>query len=148
MHDVRERPDCVQSLGAGPLVQGHRAPGRLGPDELTGPGLANPDVLRLARLVEMEEYPAYSARFPGERLCTVEIRLADGRVLKSGEKSPAWDGRFPPTDAELREKFRWIAGVFPEERVQYIEQLVWDAANLPEIIELQKVLSLAHSQKR
>ena len=109
--------------------------GRLGPTELMGVALHDPQVLQLVDRIEVIEDPALSARFPAERLARVQI-TADGREHDSGIIGPRW-GDVAPTEAELREKFHWLAGyVLPEERAGALEAYIWgmdeaeDAATL------------------
>ena len=63
------------------------------------------------RVHELVEDPALSRRFPQERIARVRLELADGACLDSGEVSPRWEATDPPSDLELLDKFRWLAGV-------------------------------------
>jgi 2-methylcitrate dehydratase PrpD len=100
-----------------------------------GVALHDPQVLQLVDRIEVIEDPALSARFPAERLARVQI-TADGREHDSGIIGPRW-GDVAPTEAELREKFHWLAGyVLPEESAGALEAHIWgmdeaeDAATL------------------
>ena len=107
--------------------------GQLGPDELSGAALSSAAVLRLSDRVELVEEPAFSACFPRERIARVQIEINTGVVLDSGETQARWDAADPPTDEELREKFRWLAsGRIPARRAAELEELVWHCAELPE----------------
>ncbi len=57
--------------------------GMIGVDEVMAPGLNNPDILRLARIVEIEETAAFNDAFPARRLAQAHIGLADGRRMAS-----------------------------------------------------------------
>jgi len=107
--------------------------GRLGAEALTGAALADEAVLALADRVELAEDPALSARFPAERLARVQIELDDGACLDSGEMVPRWEAADPPADAEVLDKFRWLAaGVLPAERAAALEDALWNCAELPD----------------
>jgi 2-methylcitrate dehydratase PrpD len=59
--------------------------GRIGVEQITGAGLTNPDVARLVALTQVEADPRHEARYPAGRWADVQITLADGRVLASGD---------------------------------------------------------------
>jgi len=116
--------------------------GRLGPRQLSGEALRDARVLSLAERVELIEDPALSARFPNERLARVVIETTDGSVFDSGEMRPRWDTSVPASDAELLEKFRWLAGeALPEARAQALESGLWECERLPEAGQLLPLLN-------
>ncbi len=84
--------------------------GTLGLDQLSGAGLRDPGVLSLADRIELVDDPGLSGRFPAERVARVRIETTAGDILDSGEVTAPWDAETPPTDEELIEKFRWLAG--------------------------------------
>ncbi|MDE1949234.1 MAG: MmgE/PrpD family protein, partial [Burkholderiales bacterium] len=73
---------------------------------LDGVGLGDAEVLRLARLMRVEEWPPYSARFPGERIAEVCVETADGRCLESGPTRARGDPDLALGAAALRANFR------------------------------------------
>ena len=79
--------------------------GRLGPTEISGQTLNDPEILNLARVVELVDRLEYSAKFPAERWADVTVRLKDGRVLTSGPARAHGDAGDPLTDREVGEKF-------------------------------------------
>jgi len=116
--------------------------GRLGLAELAGPGLRDPRVGRLADRVELVEEPAYSARFPAERIARILIETVNGETLDSGEARAPWDAGSPPTDDELRDKFRWLAEeTLPPARAAELADLIWDCAALPDAGRLVDLLA-------
>jgi 2-methylcitrate dehydratase PrpD len=116
--------------------------GRLGLNELTGPSLVDPLTLRLAGLIELVEDPDLSARFPAQRFARVEILTSDGNHYDSGETTALWEPTAPPTDAELLEKFRWLAATFlnPGD-VSQLERLVWNCSGLADVSDLVTLLA-------
>jgi 2-methylcitrate dehydratase PrpD len=116
--------------------------GRLGLSELTGAGLRDPGVLRLAERVELVDDPEMSARFPAERVARVCIETATGAVLDSGQVEAPWGELAPPTDAELIAKFRWLAGEsMPATRADELLDIIWNCADLSDIGRLSAKLA-------
>ena len=121
--------------------------GQLGPAELSGATLNDPAVIRLSDRVELIEEPLFNARFPAERIACVQIETTAGVVFDSGEVQPRWDASAPPTDTELREKFRWLASnSMPDLRVTELEECVWHCADLPNATELLTLLTPPQEQ--
>jgi 2-methylcitrate dehydratase PrpD len=117
--------------------------GRLGPEELHGDALGDRVVVDLANRVEPVEEPAFNARFPAERLSRVRIETTDGRTHDSGEVEARWEASSPPTDAELREKFRWLAhSHLTGERTAALEDATWRCSELPDAASLVNSLVL------
>lgn len=74
-------------------------------DALRGDRLEDPAVLRLSRLIHMEEHEAFTARFPRERFAEVSVQLLDGRRFDSGPTRARGDPDLPLGAAEIRRKF-------------------------------------------
>ena len=85
---------------AAALVQG-----RLGVDEITGPGLTDPAVARLIALTEVHESQDYNARFPKGRWGDVVVTLQDGRRFASGPHDARGGPENPLTEDEILAKF-------------------------------------------
>ena len=115
---------------------------QLGLAELSGVALSDPIVLSLSDRVELVEDPALSTQFPTKRLSRVQIETTDGAIFDSGEVCPRWDITTPPTDAELREKFRWLAhSSLSESRTIALEEMIWQCADLPNAASLITLLA-------
>jgi 2-methylcitrate dehydratase PrpD len=115
--------------------------GRLGLDELSGAALGDPLALRLAECVELEVDPLLDARFPAERWARVQIETAAGAILDADAVRATWD-EAPPTDDELRAKFRWLArSSLSEERAAALEEAVWQCADLPDAARLVALMA-------
>jgi len=116
--------------------------GQLGPEELSGEGLKNHTVLRLAERIELEEDRAYNQRFPAQRFARVQIETFDGDTLTSPEKQPGWEASNPPGNEDLRGKFRWLAqGHLPEPRVSELERMIWNLERQPDATRLVDLLA-------
>lgn len=121
--------------------------GRLGSEELDDDALGDRVVVDLANRVEPVEEPAFNARFPAERLSRVRIETTDGCTHDSGEVEARWEASSPPTDAELREKFRWLAhSHLPGERAAALEHAVWRCSELPDAANLVDSLALPQEE--
>jgi len=117
--------------------------GRLGVAELTGPALKDPAVLQLCQRVEMKEDAKFNQRFPAKRLAQVEIETDDGSLFNSGEFEADWEASSPPSDLQLREKFRRLAGEqLSPDRTAKLEQHLWHCEELPELSKLLALLTL------
>ena len=103
---------------------------RLDYEQLNGTALNDPLLLDLAERVELIDDDTFNARFPADRLSRVEIELKDGTVFNSGEVRALWDLTAPPTDDELRAKYRQLANALPPERATALEETVWHCAEL------------------
>jgi len=115
--------------------------GRLGSAELIGENLRDPLTLRLAEAVEPVEDPALSAQFPAQRFARVQIETVDGKLYELDETTARWEPSHPPTDEELLEKFRWLAGArLSEPATAEIEERLWNCASLPDIQALIEIL--------
>ena len=91
--------------------------GRLGPEEVTGAALADPDIASLASRVTIAEDAHHNAVFPGTRLARVCLHLRDGTVVTSSDTEPRGDPEAHLTNVELLEKFhRFADPVLGEER--------------------------------
>jgi 2-methylcitrate dehydratase PrpD len=128
---------------AAALVHNH-----LGPAELSGAGLKDVQVLELADRVELIEDPTLSARFPAERYARVQIETFDGQLIDSGEIEATWGEAEPPTDGELRDKFRWLARTnLPESRARALEEAIWHCDTSTDAAEILALLAPPAEEK-
>jgi 2-methylcitrate dehydratase PrpD len=143
---VREPADTEQAQYSLPFpVASGLVHGRLGPDQLSGEALKQPQVLDLSSRVEMIEDDEYNRRFPEERLQRVEIFTHDGRQLDTGTLTTKWDvSSEPPSDDDLLTKFRWISRTaLDDERAAAVEQTAWNLAQAESAQALNDLLSAA-----
>jgi len=123
---------------AAALVHG----GKLGLSELAGDGLRNPAVLRLANRIVLVDDPTLSSRFPAERVARVRIQTTDGAAHQSPETIAPWDAAAAPTDDELIEKFRWLAGeCLPPDRAAALLDTLWNIADAPDASAIATLLA-------
>lgn len=95
--------------------------GRIGPEHLSGAGLRDAKVLAAIPRITAAEDQRHSARFPQARWSDIEVMLADGRVLRSGDIEARGGPEAPLSDAEVREKLHHMAGhVLPPDRINAI----------------------------
>lgn len=98
--------------------------GVVGAAEITGQGLSDPGTLSILARIAVVEEPAFSARFPAERLAAVTLRLRDGRTLASPATRPRGDPDDPLPEAEIRTKFAANARALPPGRAAGIEAAI------------------------
>ena len=82
--------------------------GQVGPGEIDGDALVDPDILRLSNRTALIDDPGYSALFPGERWAEVEIVLADGRRLASRPAVARGSAENPLSSRDISEKFHGL----------------------------------------
>ena len=72
-------------------------------------GLDDPEVARVAAMVEVVEDPAHNDAFPARRFARVALTLADGRRLESADHEAPGDPHTPLSDDDIVEKFHAYA---------------------------------------
>ena len=99
--------------------------GRLGPEEINGASLKDPEILRLSTGMKLGEQAAYNEKFPANRIASVVFGLKDGTRLESGPFEARGDPEEPFSHTEMREKFHaYAAPVLGENRATEIEKAV------------------------
>jgi 2-methylcitrate dehydratase PrpD len=106
--------------------------GHAGHSALDDAAVHDPDIVALRHRVSVTEDPAMTAVAPRLRPARVTVVLADGRSATHACDSHRGDFQRPFAEAELRDKFRELAGVvLAPEGVSLVEQAVdrcdqWD----------------------
>ena len=66
----------------------------------------------------------------------------DGRVLDSGEMEANWDAHTPPSDDEIRQKFReQTHAILNKQRATNLENSLWDGHKLPNVEAILALLT-------
>ncbi len=116
--------------------------GKLSASELKGDALTNPAVLSIVDRMELIEDDTFSRCFPARRFARVLIETADGEIYDSGETEAKWDAVAPPTDTELREKFRMLTREqLSDTRADELETAVWNCAGLSDAAPLLALIN-------
>ena len=114
--------------------------GRIGVNEVSGAALSDPDILRLANMIEVTENDEANRAFPKDRLAKVKISLADGKSLESSMMKAVGDPEDPVSDADLFAKFMSLAApVLGKTRAGQILETckgLWEAPAVTELVEL------------
>ena len=113
----------------------------VGPAEVDGEALDDPDILRLSRLTDLIDDPRYSALFPSERWAEAEIALADGRRLASKPAVARGSADNPLSERERSDKFHGLmkaSGL--GDRARRIEDMVMSIEAAPSIAPLIEAL--------
>ena len=84
--------------------------GEAGLDAFDEALVQDPDFVALRARVQVEEDPALTARYPIDKPGRVTVTLRDGRRATVARDSARGDFRSPYTEAEIRAKFRALAG--------------------------------------
>ncbi len=106
----------------------------VGPRQLLDNCLQDERILTLADRVKLAAAPDLTSCFPDKFLARVTLRMRDGRLFTSGDTTFRGEQDYPLTEAELRTKYRWLAGdLLSSKRMQGIEELVFNIPSLPDI---------------
>lgn len=116
--------------------------GKLGASELTGNSLEDPQVLRLMDCMECTEDKRFNEQFPEKRFARVCIDTDNGMTYDSGQIEARWDADDPPSDEELLEKFRNLAGEqLTKDRVKRLEAVILGCENLADAARLLSMVA-------
>ena len=85
------------------------AHGRIGVENITGAGLADPLVASIVERISVAEAARHSVRFPESRFADVSITLTDGRKLESGDVHARGGPEVPMDETEVIDKFMEFA---------------------------------------
>ncbi|MFP4049080.1 MAG: MmgE/PrpD family protein [Desulfovermiculus sp.] len=136
-----ENTEQAQYSIAYPLAAAMYA-GRMGYRELSGEILQDQDVCILASKVEVSEDEKMSACFPQKRWARVQVSMNGGQIFDSGPVQAKWDAQDPPSDQELREKFRQLAREAVESQLaEEMEEAVWKCAESHDVQSLMRMFT-------
>lgn len=96
--------------------------GKIGPDQVTGMTLSDPDIEAVVRKIRVSEDPRHSARFPEGRWSDVTIRLSDGRAVSSGDVDAQGGPETPLPHDAVKAKFLEMTRCLDRDRATAI----WD----------------------
>ncbi len=115
---------------------------QIGPNEITGVALSNPDVLAMAHRIELIEEERYNEVFPLDRISRVVIETKSGDVFDSGDIRSPWNQDNPPTDDELRDKFNMLASTtLPQARAITLAGMLWECETLTDAERIMTMLA-------
>lgn len=83
--------------------------GTVTPQDIADDALNDPEILRLSMGLKMIASDFANANFPQTRPAKATLVLKDGTRLEGDYTQPRWDHLNPPTEAELRKKYRDLA---------------------------------------
>ncbi|WP_425045836.1 MmgE/PrpD family protein [Primorskyibacter sp. S87] len=96
--------------------------GRIGPDQINGAALRDPQVAAILPRISVRETARHSMRFPEGRWSDVNVELNDGTRLESGDTHARGGPEAPLKMHELEAKFHIMAAALPESR----RQAIWE----------------------
>ena len=92
--------------------------GQIGPAEIEGAALTDPDVADVLRRISVRATDHHTAHFPLQRTACLKVTLGDGRMLSSGDTEPRGGPQeVPMSPAEVEEKFRIMCAALPAPRI-------------------------------
>ncbi|GAB4534319.1 MAG: MmgE/PrpD family protein [Anaerolineae bacterium] len=119
---------------------------RIGPAQLSQANLQEPSLLDLARKVSISVAPELDRLFPEKTATRVTLSTDRGEFTTTVEY-PKGDPANPMSEAELEEKFRWLAvNVVGEERAQRLIEAVAHLDQMNDVRHLTRLLAFTHLQ--
>ena len=113
----------------------------LGTDQFLEARIHDPEILALARKVEVQSDADIDAVYPQVTPTRVEITLRGGRVVTNQVDMPKGDPRAPIAEQELLDKFRHLAGMaLDDASVRRVESLVLRIDDHDDLAELFTLL--------
>lgn len=107
--DRRNPHDPVAAVYSYPFaVASYLRHGRLGPGEVSGSALLDPQIRDLARRIRLKEDGELTALFPERCLARMEVTFKDGEHYESGLLSAKGDPEDPLVEQDLLAKFRFL----------------------------------------
>jgi 2-methylcitrate dehydratase PrpD len=107
--DRRNPHDPVAAVYSYPFaVASYLRHGRLGPGEVSGSALLDPQIRDLARRIRLKEDGELTALFPERCLARMEVTFKDGEHYESGLLSAKGDPEDPLAEQDLLAKFRFL----------------------------------------
>ena len=85
--------------------------GEVGPGQILPPRLFDADIRAMMDKIRITAQERFQVNFPARAESEVELTTFTGQTFNSGIMSARWDTHSAlPTDAELSDKFTWLAG--------------------------------------
>lgn len=104
--------------------------GTIGVPEVTEDGLSDPQILALAKCVEISETDKFNAAFPARRFARVHLHLKSGQILSSETTEAQGDPENKVSDDVIWDKFRTLTT--PVLGHDWADRFLTDARALPE----------------
>lgn len=109
------------------------ARGQVGPAEIDGAALRDPELLRLSNLISLVDAPEHSSRFPAERWADATIVLKNGERLISQPAVARGSAENPLSDQDVSAKFHMLMSASGQQvRAAKIEDMVMSIDTLAE----------------
>ena len=106
--------------------------GAIGPADITGASLNDPEILRLSAGMVIDESDTYNAAFPARRFAHVTLVLRDGRRLTSSTTEASGDPETPAAESEIHTKYHaYATPVLGATRARAIETAVEELGAAP-----------------
>ncbi|MDW7675036.1 MAG: MmgE/PrpD family protein [Bacillota bacterium] len=116
--------------------------GEVGPKQVLDDKLSNKKILELLTKIRIIADERFDKSFP--QIAQSEVCIADttGRLFWSGVQQAKGDFDNPLTEAEIHEKFYWLAGqVKPSDHLKDLVNIVYDLENIKDLTRLYSLLN-------
>ena len=105
--------------------------GAVTPATFTNQRISDPSVRTLLAKMTIAEDTGFTARYPGEYNCLIEVTTKSGQTFTASTSYPKGHGKNPLDDSEVGEKFRNLATpTLTDQQCDDALALLWDLENL------------------
>ena len=119
------------------LVAAALQDGAVTPTTFTNERIADPSIRTLLARMTIAEDPGFTARYPDEYNCRIDITTSSGQTLTAATAYPKGHGKNPLNDSEVSAKFRNLAcPTITEQQCDKALGLLWDLENLDSMDEV------------
>ena len=114
---------------------------KIGPEDVTEANLRNPDILALARKVEVTVDPDINSQFPAKTIARVTMHTTRGSFEATVEY-PRGNPENPLSDEDLAAKFRSLtAPIVGEGTCDKLQAAIFDLARAKDVTSLTRLLA-------
>ncbi len=97
--------------------------GKIGPDQVTGMALSDPEIEAVVGKIRVSEDPRHSARFPEGRWADVTVHLSNGRTMSSGHVNAKGGPEAPLPHDAVKAKFLDMTNCLNRDRATSIWEM-------------------------
>jgi 2-methylcitrate dehydratase PrpD len=116
--------------------------GTIGVAEVTSNGLNDPQIIGLAKTVEIVEDDAFNDAFPAHRFARTHFHLQDGRILSSRDTEAQGDPENKVPDQVIWDKLRGLASpLLGEAWSEQFLSLAWSIVDAPSVTPLFELIA-------
>ena len=115
--------------------------GRIAPEDVSEDNLQKPEILKLARKVEVVVDPEINSQFPAKTIARVTMHTRRG-AFRTTVEYPRGNPENPLSDDDLRAKFRSLTmQIVGEKTVEKLQDAIFDLSRQRDVTSLTPLLA-------